>query len=147
MAIQLMNGLAGVGHLPCQAADAALALADLGLTRHGQSDRIAGGGGSELGIAGDLLGGGRHLGHRGRHHDDLVLLLAHPLAARLCPRRLGPRLGSQFDGDVPQPADDAVQPGHEQVEVLGQQPHLVLAVSRDLHGEISLAVGDVGQRL
>ncbi|MOA15569.1 hypothetical protein D3C78_1357340 [compost metagenome] len=41
MAIQLMNGLAGVGHLPCQAADAALALADLGLTGHGQPDRIA----------------------------------------------------------------------------------------------------------
>ncbi|MNC22613.1 hypothetical protein D3C75_706180 [compost metagenome] len=147
VSIQLMNGLACIGHLPCQAADAALALTDLGLTGDGQPDRIAGGGGGKLGVAGDLLSGGCHLGHRGRHHDDLVLLLAHSLAALLGPRRLGSGLSRQFDGDVPQPADDTVQPGHEQVEVLGQQPHLVPALGHDLHREIPLAVSDVGQRL
>ncbi len=147
MAIELMDGLAGIGYLVRQTCDAALALADLGLTGHRQFDRIPCGGGGKLGVAGYLLGGGGHLGHRGRHHDDLVLLLAHPLAASLGPRRLGPRLGRQFDGDVPQPADDAVQPGHEQVEVLGQQPHLVLAVGRYLYREIPLAMGDGGQRL
>ncbi|MNZ56243.1 hypothetical protein D3C78_741870 [compost metagenome] len=146
MGIQLMDGLAGIGHLVRETRDAALALTDLGLTGDGQLDRLPRGGGGELGVAGDLLGGGGHLGHRGRHHDDLVLLLAHPLAASLSTLRLDPRLGRQLAGHVPQAADDAVQPRHELVEALGQLAHLILAAGVDVNGEIPLAVGDVVQR-
>jgi hypothetical protein len=144
VAIQLVDGLAGVGDLR-QPRDAALALADLGLAGHREAHRIAGGVGGKLGVAGDLLGGGGHLGHRGRHHDDRPAAGA-PLAAGLGPRRLGAGLGRQLDGDVPQPADDAVQSRHELVEVLGQLPHLILAAGGDLHREIPLPVGDVGER-
>ena len=146
MGIQLIDDLAGIGHFIRQPCDAALALANLGLARNGELDRIPRGGGRKLGVTGDLLSRRSHLGHRSRHHDDLVLLLAHPLAASQGAGRLSTGLGCQLDGHIPQAADDAVQAGHKLVEALGQLAHFILAAGVDVDCKVPLAVGDIVQR-
>ncbi len=120
--VQFANDPGGVVHFPRQAVDGFLAGLHQGQALGGAVGGLADGLGGLLGIAGDLLGGGRHFRNGRSHQGDLLLQATQLLGGRGAALQDLLRFGVHALGMLAHATDQAVQAGHELVEVAARPP-------------------------